>query len=158
VKTEWEKVTSSPAATESVGAAVAAAAGAGAVILLDGELGAGKTTFVKGMARGLGLTAVPRGPTFTLVREYGPLVHVDLYRLAGSAAGGLGLEEYLGGERIIVVEWGSRLGRAFWGKGTAIVELTFDIIDATRRRLSVTYDASLPGDFRIRLEEIFCGS
>lgn len=85
----------------------------GAVVALYGELGAGKTCFVRGMARGLGVTSPVTSPTYTLVNEYAGstrLVHIDLYRIADPAdALGFGLDEYF--ERpdsITVIEWADR--------------------------------------------------
>ncbi len=88
---------------------------AGDVIGLQGDLGAGKTTFVRGLAAGLGVDAERvRSPTFTLVNEYGggrmPLYHVDLYRLAPAAVDRLALREYLEGDGVCAVEWIERLG------------------------------------------------
>jgi len=84
------------------------------VLLLEGDLGSGKTVLAQGLARGLGID--PRqvqSPTFTLVREHagvkGRLVHVDLYRLEPAEAAGVGLEELLAGPGIKVVEWAERL-------------------------------------------------
>lgn len=83
----------------------------GMVILLEGDLGAGKTTFTKGLAQGLGITRVIKSPTYTIIREYPkgrlPLYHMDLYRLSEDEAELLGLEEYFDGEGLCVVEWPS---------------------------------------------------
>lgn len=101
----------SVADTEALGAALAPALQAGDVICLEGPLGAGKTRFVAGLARGLAAAARVRSPTFTLVQTYEgrlPLTHVDLYRLEPHEADGLGLEEALE-EGVLVVEWGERL-------------------------------------------------
>jgi tRNA threonylcarbamoyladenosine biosynthesis protein TsaE len=81
------------------------------VVVLTGELGAGKTTFVQGVARGLGATEHVASPTFTLVREYVsgrvPLAHVDLYRLdREQEVIDLALDELEDGERVLLVEWG----------------------------------------------------
>jgi tRNA threonylcarbamoyladenosine biosynthesis protein TsaE len=86
----------------------------GAMLVLSGPLGAGKTTFVRYLAQALGSEALVTSPTFTLVHEYptpsGPLVHVDLYRLGADAAlTRLGLDEYLARARAVVVEWGDAL-------------------------------------------------
>ena len=82
---------------------------AGDVILLDGDLGAGKTTFTKGLARGLGIGKNVKSPTFTLIREYHegrlPLYHMDVYRLEETGGDDLGLEEYFNGDGVSVVEW-----------------------------------------------------
>lgn len=84
----------------------------GDVVLLTGELGAGKTTFVRGVARGMGLAAPVASPTFQLVRIYPgriQLAHVDLYRIENDAElAGLGLEE-LAEDGAVVIEWGDRL-------------------------------------------------
>ena len=83
----------------------------GMTILLEGELGAGKTTFTKGFAKGLGISRVIKSPTYTLIREYTqgrlPLYHMDLYRLEDTGAEEMGLEEYFDSEGVCVVEWGS---------------------------------------------------
>ena len=82
----------------------------GVVVGLQGDLGAGKTTFVRGMAAGLGLDPQDvTSPTFTLINEYGSLIHVDLYRLEKKGeAELLALEEYLAPGRILVIEWPER--------------------------------------------------
>ncbi|KRK69230.1 hypothetical protein FC79_GL001926 [Lentilactobacillus buchneri DSM 20057] len=79
------------------------------LILLDGDLGAGKTTFTKGLAKGLGITRPIKSPTFTIIREYQdgriPLYHMDVYRLEEGGGDDLGLEEYFNGDGVNVVEW-----------------------------------------------------
>ncbi|WP_430535598.1 tRNA (adenosine(37)-N6)-threonylcarbamoyltransferase complex ATPase subunit type 1 TsaE [Listeria rocourtiae] len=81
---------------------------AGDVILLEGDLGAGKTTFTKGLAEGLDIPQMIKSPTFTIVREYTkgrlPLYHMDVYRLENTEDD-LGLEEYFEGNGVSVVEW-----------------------------------------------------
>lgn len=80
---------------------------AGMVITLDGDLGAGKTTFTQSFAKGLGVTRHVNSPTFTIMKVYTgrlPLYHMDVYRLEGSGDD-IGLEEYLNGEGVAVVEW-----------------------------------------------------
>ena len=83
----------------------------GMTILLEGDLGAGKTTFAKGIGEGLKINRVIKSPSYTIVREYQegtiPFYHIDLYRLEASEAEYLGLEEYFEGEGITVVEWPS---------------------------------------------------
>ena len=101
----------SVADTERLGAALAPALRAGDVIALSGDLGAGKTRFVAGLARAFCPGAHVRSPSFTLVNEYAgepPLFHLDLYRLERGDVDGLGLEEYAG-RGPLVVEWGERL-------------------------------------------------
>lgn len=105
-------VTDSPAQTEAAGERFGARLAPGDLILLKGDLGAGKTTFVRGLTRGMGSSAHVASPTFQLVRVYtGPvqIAHVDLYRLEDAAdLSDLGLDELLD-EGAVVVEWGERL-------------------------------------------------
>jgi tRNA threonylcarbamoyladenosine biosynthesis protein TsaE len=110
--------TKSEAETAAAGRAFAATLQPGAVVLLSGDLGAGKTAFVRGMAEGLGLdSAEVSSPTFTLVQEYRggqlPLFHVDLYRLTPAEVDDLGLDEMttLGG--VMAIEWPDRLALPF---------------------------------------------
>ena len=83
--------------------------GPGDVLVLNGDLGAGKTTFTKGLAEGLGIDALIKSPTFTIIREYQggrlPLYHMDVYRLENSGGEELGLDEYFDGPGVSVVEW-----------------------------------------------------
>lgn len=85
----------------------------GDVLALFGDLGAGKTTFTKGIARGLGLADDVHSPTFTLIHEHigpTPLYHVDLYRLETEAeVDSLGIEEYIYSEGITIIEWADRM-------------------------------------------------
>lgn len=95
--------------TKAIAAALAQYLEAGDVLLLEGNLGAGKTTFTKGLAEGLGIKRVIKSPTYTLIREYKdgrlPLYHMDVYRLEETGGSELGLEEYFEGEGVSVVEW-----------------------------------------------------
>lgn len=79
------------------------------VILLNGDLGAGKTTFTQGLARGLAIKRPIKSPTFTLIREYQtgrlPLYHMDMYRLENAAANDLDLSDYFAQPAVIVIEW-----------------------------------------------------
>lgn len=79
------------------------------LILLEGDLGAGKTTFTKGLAEGLGISQMIKSPTFTILREYRsgklPLYHLDVYRLEEAGGDDLGIEEYIEGDGVAVVEW-----------------------------------------------------
>jgi tRNA threonylcarbamoyladenosine biosynthesis protein TsaE len=79
----------------------------GDILTLAGDLGAGKTTFTKGLAKGLGVTRTVNSPTFTIIKEYKgrlPLYHMDVYRLENSDED-LGFEEYFSGDGVCVVEW-----------------------------------------------------
>ena len=107
-------ISHSLAETESLGESFGRAAKHGLVIALSGELGAGKTQLVKGLARGLGITARVHSPTFTLVNEYAGgrlrLFHLDLYRLKSPAQIlSAGLEEFLQPDGVAVVEWAERI-------------------------------------------------
>ena len=110
--TSPSQTTSSPAETEEAGERLGGRLRSGDVVLLTGELGAGKTTFVRGVARGTGSHAPVASPTFQLVRVYPgrvQLAHVDLYRVEkNTELRDLGLEE-LAGQGAVVVEWGERL-------------------------------------------------
>jgi tRNA threonylcarbamoyladenosine biosynthesis protein TsaE len=96
--------------TRAVGEAIASLLVPGDVVALTGELGAGKTTFVQGAARALGVTSAVASPTFTLVREYRgriPVAHVDVYRLSRlQDVVDLGLEEMIEEGDVLFVEWG----------------------------------------------------
>lgn len=106
------QTTNSPAETEEAGRKLGVRLRTGDIVLLTGELGAGKTTFVRGVARGIGSSAPVASPTFQLVRVYPgrvQLAHVDLYRIERPAElAELGLDE-LADQGAIVVEWGDRL-------------------------------------------------
>ena len=111
-----EVVTASAEETRALGATLARALRAGDVVLLQGELGAGKTTFVQGMARSLGVTATVRSPTFAILHRYRgapDLVHIDLYREREEVSlEDLALEET--DPAVIVVEWPRHLAAARW--------------------------------------------
>lgn len=107
-----EITTTTPADTERLGVLLGERLRKGDIVLLVGELGAGKTTFVRGVAQGTGSQATVASPTFQLVRVYPgrvQLAHVDLYRIENSSdLDALGLEE-LADQGAVVVEWGDRL-------------------------------------------------
>lgn len=119
--TRW--TTRSEAETQDVACRMAGALAAGSVVLLFGELGAGKTAFVRGLAIGLGGDPDDvSSPTFTLVQEYRggrvPLFHADLYRLAPGEVGDLGLEELGADAGVLAIEWAERLPRGLAGAVT----------------------------------------
>lgn len=105
--------TSSADETREVGQAVASLLRARDAVVLTGELGAGKTTFAQGVARGLGIEEPVSSPTFTLVKEYSgilDLAHVDVYRLDRiQDVMDLGLDELGAGEDVLLVEWGDTI-------------------------------------------------
>jgi tRNA threonylcarbamoyladenosine biosynthesis protein TsaE len=104
-------------ATRSLGIALGKSLPASSVILLEGDLGAGKTTLVQGIGEGLGITDAIASPTFTLINEYTegrlPLYHLDLYRLEPAEVASLNLESYWEGVEvppgIVAIEWADRL-------------------------------------------------
>jgi tRNA threonylcarbamoyladenosine biosynthesis protein TsaE len=106
--------------TRAIAAGFAATLNRGAVLLLSGDLGAGKTAFTRGLAEGLGIDAGEvTSPTFTLVHEYRggrlPLIHVDLYRLERADLDEIGLDSDLAASGIIAIEWPERLSRSISG-------------------------------------------
>ena len=107
--------TASAEETQTLAAQLAAELPTGAVLCLHGDLGAGKTCFVQGLARAIGVRRPVGSPTFTLINEYRGtrgLAHIDLYRIRGAAdAFGLGVEDYLEHfDGIVAIEWAERLG------------------------------------------------
>jgi tRNA threonylcarbamoyladenosine biosynthesis protein TsaE len=133
-----EQVTDSEASTGAVGAALARTLKAGDVVLLYGDLGAGKTAFVRGMARGLGGDAEDvSSPTFTIIQEYaapvGTLYHVDLYRLAPAEIEDLGLDDLVSGRGIVAIEWADR-----WpGRPDHVIEVRIDAAGEHTRRIHI---------------------
>jgi tRNA threonylcarbamoyladenosine biosynthesis protein TsaE len=138
-----ESETRSPDETAAVGERVGRALAAGAVVLLTGALGAGKTCLVQGLVRGLGVTARATSPTFVLVNEYEgriPVHHVDLYRIDRlDDVEGLGLPALFDRESVTVVEWADRLGAL--APADAIRIHIDGVGDEVRR---ITIDAPLP--------------
>ena len=102
--------------TEAFGAGLAPALHSGAVLALFGGMGMGKTALVRGIARGMGLTAPVSSPTFALVHDYGgtpPLVHFDMYRVSGwDDLYSTGFFDYLAAGAILVVEWSENIENA----------------------------------------------
>ncbi len=137
-----ELISKSPAETETLGEQFGRAARRGQVIALSGDLGAGKTQFVRGLARGLGILGRVHSPTFTLVNEYGggrlKLFHLDLYRLeTAEQILSAGIEEYLSPDGVSVVEWAERL-KAESGKRKAenqMVNVCIEVLSETARRI-----------------------
>ena len=106
-------VAHSPEETQAAGERVAARLGPGAVVACVGELGAGKTCFIQGLARGLGVTSGVTSPTFVLVNQYRgrvPVYHLDAYRTASlTELVDIGIEEMFHGDGVTVVEWADKL-------------------------------------------------
>lgn len=138
-----QTVTSSPAETEALAAEVAARLEAGDVVAVSGELGAGKTTFVRGAARALGVTEPVSSPTFTIGHRYAapvPVAHLDLYRVRGLDPEEWGdLEPYFDGT-VAFVEWPEHAGD--WLPRPRVV-VTLEHVDLEHR--SVRIDDDGPG-------------
>lgn len=114
--------------TQKLGMELARLVTPGDTILLNGDLGAGKTTFTQGFARALGIHRPLKSPTFTLVREYQtprfPLYHLDVYRLGEEGgADELGLEEYFGRDGVAIVEWPEFI-KAVWPNDFLTITIT----------------------------------
>jgi tRNA threonylcarbamoyladenosine biosynthesis protein TsaE len=125
--------------TTAAGRVLARTLWADAVVLLSGELGAGKTAFVRGIAEGLGIDpAEVTSPTFTLVQEYRggrlPLYHVDLYRLKPAEVDDLGLDEMTLAGGVTAIEWSDRLPRAFEGA----IAVRLELGDGSARTIAIT--------------------
>ena len=113
MKAEERIESTSPDETREIGERLAARLGAGDVVACIGELGAGKTCFIQGLARGLGVTSEVTSPTFVLVNQYRgrlPVYHLDAYRtLSLTELVDIGVEEMLYGDGVTVVEWADKL-------------------------------------------------
>jgi len=106
-------ISNSPAETEAIGRQIVEEIGVGSVLALKGDLGSGKTLFVKGVVNGLGSSADVTSPTFTILHEYRggrlPVYHFDLFRVENpQALARLGLDDYFFGDGISVIEWADR--------------------------------------------------
>ena len=122
-----EHITNSPEETEAVGAALGKILPAGTILAYKGDLGAGKTAFTRGLARGLGCTDTVTSPTYTIVNEYLsgrlPLFHFDMYRLASSDdLFDIGWEDYLDRGGICAVEWSENVDDAMEDAITVCIE------------------------------------
>ena len=117
-------ISRSEAQTEAIGEQFAKKLADGTVVAMYGDLGAGKTAFVRGMARGMGLTNRVSSPTFTIVNEYcgeRELIHFDMYRLNDSdELFDIGWEDYLARGAVCAVEWSEKVDDAFYGDETIV--------------------------------------
>ena len=133
-----EFITHSEAETEALGAHLAAGLPAGAVVAMYGELGAGKTAFVRGMARGMGVRCRVSSPTFTIVNEYPgerELIHFDMYRLSGAEElFGIGWEDYLSRGAVCAVEWSENVEGAFFGDE---LRVTIEKLSDNERKITI---------------------
>ena len=136
--------TNSPAQTEALGAALAKLLPAGTILAYRGDLGAGKTAFTRGLARGLGCTDLVTSPTYTIVNEYLggrlPLFHFDMYRLRSSDdLWDIGWEDYLDRNGICVVEWSENVADAL----EEPLIITIEKLGEESRRITVEGGESL---------------
>lgn len=133
-----EIVANSPEETESVGAALAKSLAPGAVVAMYGGLGAGKTAFVRGLARGLNSSSRVTSPTFTIVNEYDgdlELFHFDMYRLSSSdELFDIGWEDYLERGGVCAVEWSENVRGAFDGSEIKVI---IEVLSEQARRIII---------------------
>ena len=131
-------LTNSPLETEAVGAALAQILTPGTILAYRGDLGAGKTAFTRGLARGLGCKDLVTSPTYTIVNEYLggrlPLFHFDMYRLASSDdLWDIGWEDYLDRGGICAVEWSENVDDAMEGA----IYITIEKLGEESRRITI---------------------
>jgi tRNA threonylcarbamoyladenosine biosynthesis protein TsaE len=137
----------SAAETEALGARIAERLSPGDVVLLSGDLGAGKTTLIRGACRALGIAEPVTSPTFTIGQRYGggrlPVSHLDLYRLADLEGEDPALlDDYLGREGVAFVEWPDA-GAGRLGRPAVVVRLAH--VSEERRRIEVEWQGKEPG-------------
>ena len=130
--------TNSPAQTEAIGAALGKIIEPGTVIAYRGDLGAGKTAFTRGLARGLGCTEIVTSPTYTIVNEYLggrlPLFHFDMYRLGSSDdLFDIGWEDYLDRDGVCAVEWSENVDDAM----EEAIYITIEKLGEDSRRITI---------------------
>lgn len=141
------------AETEAFAEIIGNVATPGDVLILTGELGAGKTTLTKGIAKGLGISQMIKSPTYTIIREYNagrlPLYHMDIYRVE-YGADDLGLDDYFEGDGLCVVEWGNMLGES---QPEDYLELTLnkDAADENCRQVTLQAFGPQASDFEERI-------
>lgn len=131
-------ITKNETETEALGARFAEGLPGGTVVAMYGDLGAGKTAFVRGMARGMGLDCRVSSPTFTIVNEYlgkRELIHFDMYRLGGAdELFDIGWEDYLNRGAVCAVEWSENVQDAFFGDEIIV---RIEKLGDSERRISI---------------------
>lgn len=128
--------TDSPEKTMEIAQQCARDMGPGTIVYLYGELGSGKTVFVKGLCMGLGVKDIVTSPSFVIVTEYQgrlPVSHIDLYRLDTRAALDLHLEDYIMAHGVTVIEWADRLEKLEASR----VKVTITLCDASKREIVI---------------------
>ena len=133
-----EYISHSEQDTEDLGARLSKQLPGGAVVAMYGDLGAGKTAFVRGMARGMGLNCRVSSPIFTIVNEYlgeWELIHFDMYRLSGAdELFDIGWEDYLARGAVCAVEWSENVEDAFFGDE---IRVTIEKLSDTERKITI---------------------
>ena len=128
----------SPRDTQIIGAKIGKSLNPGDILALYGELGAGKTCFVKGLAQGLKISTEVKSPSFSIINEYPgdiPLIHMDFYRITKAIElEDLGWMEYLDADAIVVVEWAERIRNLLPSRR---IDVYFQILNETARRLEI---------------------
>jgi len=143
-----EILTRSPEETKDLGRKIGKLLEPRDILLLIGELGAGKTTLIQGLAEGVGVIDYITSPTFVLINEYQgriPFYHVDLYRLTEKIhIQDLGIEEYFAGSGVTVVEWAERLGKLTPEK---YVKIEIQRLSENERKILIEDKSAHPRDF-----------
>ncbi|MCX5750578.1 MAG: tRNA (adenosine(37)-N6)-threonylcarbamoyltransferase complex ATPase subunit type 1 TsaE [Candidatus Saganbacteria bacterium] len=131
-------ITESAEETRGFGKKLAAKLQEGTVIALTGQLGAGKTTLIQGIAQGLGIKDPVTSPTFILINEYPsnpPLIHLDLYRLdSETQIEDLGIEDYFEKPAIMVIEWAEKLGTLLPSNA---IKIELEVLGDNKRRIAI---------------------
>jgi tRNA threonylcarbamoyladenosine biosynthesis protein TsaE len=140
-----EFLSGSQGETESIGEGLSKRVSAGSRIGLIGELGAGKTSFVRGIAKGLGTAGSVKSPSFAILNVYSsgrvPLYHIDLYRLSTiEEFHDAGLMEYVYGDGVCVIEWAERVGEVLKDCDAVV---RFSVISETERAIEILYKGPL---------------
>ena len=135
------KQTNSPYETETAGYELAGGLSARDVVALYGELGSGKTCFVRGIAKGLNVAQPVKSPSFSIINEYDgavPLYHIDFYRLTSPGEiENTGWTEYMSLNGVVIIEWAERVRNMLPGKR---IDVYFEILDKNSRSLKVVTD------------------
>jgi tRNA threonylcarbamoyladenosine biosynthesis protein TsaE len=149
-----ELTSDSPEQTQRIGERLGQLARAGDLFCLEGDLGSGKTCFVQGLGRGLGVPTSIHSPTFILANEHRggrlPLFHLDVYRMRGAdEAIGIGLDDYLAGDGVCVIEWAEKIRAALPDEH---VWITFHHLSENQRGLQIKVLGAQYAELLARLE------
>jgi tRNA threonylcarbamoyladenosine biosynthesis protein TsaE len=131
-------ITESPDGTRKLGKELAGLLKPGDIVCLKGDLGSGKTTFVQGVLKGFGVRGYVRSSSFMIVNQYKKpgldLFHIDLYRLSGKDFESFGLEEYIHGKAICLIEWADKISRI---KNRSLWDIRFRWKSDSERKISI---------------------